>query len=76
MTTILALYDRAARHADHLSGWLLPSLARLVFSNAGKAYGGDVVSESIRFRNSLRLGFAPSQVDAMEPSYRRDEDGL
>lgn len=27
--------------------------------------GGDPVSERIRFRNSLRLGFVPSEVDAM-----------
>jgi putative oxidoreductase len=38
MTTILALYDRAARHADHLSGWLLPSLARLVFAGVLAGY--------------------------------------
>jgi type VI secretion system protein ImpH len=38
--------------------------------------GEETVSEKIRFRNSLRLGFAPSQVDGMSASYRKDQEGL
>ena len=37
--------------------------------------GGDPVSERIRFRSALRLGFAPSQVDGMATRYRLDAGG-
>jgi type VI secretion system protein ImpH len=49
-------------------------LVRL-YETAFRARGGDSVGQHIRFRNSLRLGFAPSQVDALTPRYRRDDDG-
>lgn len=35
--------------------------------------GGDPVSERIRFRNSLRLGFAPSQIDAVSLALKEEE---
>jgi type VI secretion system protein ImpH len=54
----------------------LVRLYEMVFNKEARGLGGDVVSEQIRFRNSLRLGFAPSQVDAMVGRYRPDEDGL
>lgn len=54
----------------------LVRLYEMVFRKRGGAYAGDAVSERIRFRNSLRLGFAPSQVDAMLPAYLLDESGL
>lgn len=37
--------------------------------------GGDQIAERIRFRNSLRLGFAPSQVDAMQHHREVDAEG-
>ena len=40
-----------------------------------RAQGGESVGQRIRFGNSLRLGFAPSQVDALVPHYRLDADG-
>jgi type VI secretion system protein ImpH len=49
-------------------------LVRL-YEIAFRARGGDSVGQRIRFGNSLRLGFAPSQVDALVPRYRRDADG-
>lgn len=39
--------------------------------------GGDPLSERIQFRNSLRLGFSPSQIDAMSVFFKgqdQDED--
>ncbi|HJV93549.1 MAG TPA: type VI secretion system baseplate subunit TssG [Azonexus sp.] len=54
----------------------LVRLYEMVFRKTAGAGGGNAVSERIRFRNSLRLGFAPSQVDAMVPGYRRDAAGL
>lgn len=54
----------------------LVRLFEMVFNKEARGLGSDVVSERIRFRNSLRLGFAPSQVDAMVGRYRQDEDGL
>lgn len=37
---------------------------------------GDTVSERIRFRNTLRLGFAPSQVDGLTVEAQKDDEGL
>lgn len=54
----------------------LVRLYEIVFKKDAKAFGDDAVSERIRFRNSLRLGFAPSQVDGMVAQYRHDDDGL
>ena len=49
----------------------LVRLYELAFQGAGE----DVVSERIRFRSSLRLGFAPSQVDGIEAHRGADEGG-
>ena len=49
-------------------------LVRL-YELAFRGEGGDAVSERIRFRNSLRLGFAPSQVDGIEASPASGEGG-
>lgn len=46
-----------------------------VFRSQGRSAAGDGVGERIRFRNSLRLGFAPSQVEALQPRYRQDAQG-
>jgi len=54
----------------------LVRLYEMVFNKDTGNLGGDAVSEQIRFRNSLRLGFAPSQVDAMVGRYQQDEEGL
>lgn len=54
----------------------LVRLYESVFNRMARPAGVDVINERIRFRNSLRLGFAPSQVDAMTPSYRLDDEGL
>jgi type VI secretion system protein ImpH len=54
----------------------LVRLYEMVFNKDAGNPGGDSVSEQIRFRNSLRLGFAPSQVDAMVGRYQQDDEGL
>jgi putative oxidoreductase len=38
MTGLLSSYDRAARGADRLAGWLLPTAARLVFAGVLLGY--------------------------------------
>lgn len=53
----------------------LVRLYELIFKAQGKATG-DAVCEEIRFRNSLRMGFAPSQVDGLDVVDKRDEAGL
>ena len=54
----------------------LVRLYELVFRKTAGSVNNDAVSEQIRFRNSLRLGFAPSQVDGMQSGYRLDAEGL
>lgn len=54
----------------------LVRLYEIVFCQGEGRGSGDIVNERIRFRNSLRLGFAPSQVDDLEASYARDAEGL
>ena len=49
-------------------------LVRL-YEIAFRGRGGDSVGQRIRFSNSLRLGFAPSQVDALTACYRLDANG-
>ena len=69
------LVDQTVCEPERYEFFQLVRLYEIVFRNRGGA-ADDIVSERIRFRNSLRLGFAPSQVDAMRPSYRRDANGL
>jgi len=49
-------------------------LVRL-YELAFRGEAGDPVSERIRFRNSLRLGFAPSQVEGIDVRRGPDEPG-
>jgi len=70
------LVDSTLEAPERYEFFQLVRLYESVFRKAARTAGGDVVNERIRFRNSLRLGFAPSQVDAMAPSYRVDDEGL
>jgi type VI secretion system protein ImpH len=69
------LVEQTVREPERYEFFQLVRLYEIVFRNSGGA-SDEVVSERIRFRNSLRLGFAPSQVDGMRPSYQRDAEGL
>lgn len=69
------LVDQTIREPERYEFFQLVRLYEIVFRDRD---GGtdELVSERIRFGNSLRLGFAPSQVDGMRPRYRRDAEGL
>ncbi|MCK7513703.1 MAG: type VI secretion system baseplate subunit TssG [Desulfobacterales bacterium] len=71
-----ALVEHSLQEPGRYEFFQLVRLYELVFRQRARGQGGDVVNERIRFRNSLRLGFAPSQVDAIAPSYRLDDEGL
>ena len=71
-----ALVDHSLEEPERYEFFQLVRLYELIFREAGGRSSGDVVNERIRFRNSLRLGFAPSQVDAITPSYAVDDEGL
>lgn len=71
-----ALVDHSLQEPERYEFFQLVRLYETVFRQSLRGQGGDVVNDRIRFRNSLRLGFAPSQVDAIEASYRQDDDGL
>jgi type VI secretion system protein ImpH len=68
--------EQTLQEPERYEFFQLVRLYEILFRKAAKVGSGDDVSERIRFRNSLRLGFAPSQVDAMAASYCKDEDGL
>ncbi len=70
------LVDHTLQEPERYEFFQLVRLYEIVFRQAKGRAAGDVVNERIRFRNSLRLGFAPSQVDAIAPSYARDDEGL
>ncbi|MBS1158028.1 MAG: hypothetical protein H6R15_447 [Proteobacteria bacterium] len=70
------LVENSLQEPERYEFFQLVRLYEIVFKKNGRPFAGDVVSEQIRFRNSLRLGFAPSQVDGIEPHYRRDAEGL
>ncbi|UCV02001.1 type VI secretion system baseplate subunit TssG [Dechloromonas denitrificans] len=70
------IVEHSLQEPERYEFFQLVRLYEMVFKKEARAFGGDAVSERIRFRNSLRLGFAPSQVDAMQPRYRRDAAGL
>ena len=70
------IVEHSLQEPERYEFFQLVRLYEMVFRQDGRALAGDAVSERIRFRNSLRLGFAPSQVDAMVPRYRRDAEGL
>lgn len=68
------LIEQTLAEPERFEFFQLVRLYELVFrQNRGGCDG--VVGERIRFRNSLRLGFAPSQVDAMRAAYRQDAVG-
>lgn len=69
------LVEQTVKAPERYEFFQLVRLYEIVFRDRGIA-AEDVVGDRIRFRNSLRLGFAPSQVDAMRTSYRQDADGL
>jgi len=54
----------------------LVRLYEIIFRKTRRPASGDIVSEKIRFRNTLRLGFAPSQVDAIAATWHEDDEGL
>ncbi|UCV30284.1 type VI secretion system baseplate subunit TssG [Ferribacterium limneticum] len=70
------LVDSTLEAPERYEFFQLVRLYESVFRKTARTAGSDVVNERIRFRNSLRLGFAPSQVDAMAPTYRGDAEGL
>lgn len=71
-----ALVDHSLQEPECYEFFQLVRLYEIVFRDTAGGQGGDVLNERICFRNSLRLGFAPSQVDAITPSFRVDDDGL
>lgn len=70
------LVENSLQEPERYEFFQLVRLYEIVFNKNGRAFADDAVSEQIRFRNSLRLGFAPSQVDGMLPHYLLDEEGL
>lgn len=70
------LVDHTLQEPERYEFFQLVRLYEIVFHRAAGRAGGDAVNEQIRFCNSLRLGFAPSQIDAITPSYAQDEEGL
>lgn len=70
------LVDHSLQEPERYEFFQLVRLYEIVFARHARWQGGDVVNERIRFRNSLRLGFAPSQVDAIAPTYLLDDEGL
>lgn len=70
------LVDHSLQEPERYEFFQLVRLYEIVFARHVRGQGSDVVNERIRFRNSLRLGFAPSQIDAVTPGYRLDDDGL
>ncbi|PKO88310.1 MAG: type VI secretion system baseplate subunit TssG [Betaproteobacteria bacterium HGW-Betaproteobacteria-12] len=69
------LVEHSLQEPERYEFFQLVHLYEMVFRNQGRKNAVDSVGERIRFRNSLALGFAPSQVEAMRPRYRRDTDG-
>lgn len=70
------LVEHSLQAPERYEFFQLVRLYEIYFHKDVRGGGANIVSERIRFRNSLRLGFAPSQVDAMLPAYRKDEAGL
>jgi len=70
------LVDSTLDAPERYEFFQLVRLYESIFGETARKSGIDVVNERIRFRNSLRLGFAPSQVDALAPSYCVDNEGL
>lgn len=69
------LVDHSLQEPERYEFFQLVRLYEMVFRHQGRTAMADSVGERIRFRNSLALGFAPSQVEAMRPRYRHDAEG-
>ncbi|KAB2928831.1 MAG: type VI secretion system baseplate subunit TssG [Dechloromonas sp.] len=69
------LVEHSLQEPERYEFFQLVRLYEIVFRRQGRTAMADSVGERIRFRNSLGLGFAPSQVEAMLPRYRRDAEG-
>jgi len=70
------LVDHTLQEPERYDFFQLVRLYENFFRRTAGRVGGDAINEQIRFRNSLRLGFAPSQVDAITPTYAQDDEGL
>lgn len=71
------LIEHSLREPERYEFFQLVRLYERFFrSSEMGGYVQDPIGERIRFRNSLRMGFAPSQVDAIQGEFRQDEDGL
>ncbi len=71
-----ALVESSLQEPERYEFFQLVRLYELIFHGEDGRFGVDVVNERIRFRNSLRLGFAPCQIDAITPRYAVDDEGL
>ncbi|MCE1239539.1 MAG: type VI secretion system baseplate subunit TssG [Azonexaceae bacterium] len=70
------LSEHTLEEPERYEFFQLVRLYESIFRRTSGRRGGDLLGESIRFRNSLRLGFAPSQVDAIRALPEIDDDGL
>lgn len=61
-----SLIEQTQRTPERFEFFQLVRLYEIVYRKRADSSGGDLVGDRIRFRNTLRLGFAPSQVDGME----------
>jgi len=61
-----SLIEQTQRAPECFEFFQLVRLYEIVYRRRANSPGGDPISERIRFRNTLRLGFAPSQVDGMD----------
>ncbi len=70
------LIEQTLQAPERYEFFQLVRLYERIFRSSGSGQGQDIVNERIRFRNSLRMGFAPSQVDAIRGEFHKDDDGL
>lgn len=70
------LVGHSLQEPERYEFFQLVRLYEIVFRHGATRAGEEAVNDRIRFRNSLRLGFAPSQVDAIASTYGRDDQGL
>jgi type VI secretion system protein ImpH len=68
------LIEQTQKEPERYEFFQLVRLYEILYRKQRRNGGADPISERIRFRNTLRLGFAPSQVDGMVASYRDDEE--
>lgn len=70
-----ALIEQTRKEPECYGFFQLVRLHERIFGRTGQRQAAGLVGESVRFRNSLRMGFAPSQVDALSSQYRKAADG-